>query len=89
MAGLLPMGFSRYGGSFKREQSKFQGKDLEIYFPPSLWSTDASFQNHALLPFPALTFDGKKDYRIKQLSETIIDKLGFHKFRVVRHREQE
>lgn len=35
MAGLFPIGFSRYGGSFKREQSKFQGKDLEIYFPPS------------------------------------------------------
>lgn len=70
------MGFSRYGGSFKREQSKFQGKDLEIYFPPSLWSTDASFQNHQP-PSPPLTFDGKKDYRMKQLSETIIDELGF------------
>lgn len=38
---------------------------------------------------PALTFDGRKDYRIRQLSETIIDELGFHKFRVVRHVEQE
>lgn len=29
------------------------------------------------LPLPPLTFEGKKDYRMKQLSETIIDELGF------------
>lgn len=46
MAGLFPMGFSRYGGSFKREQSKFQGKDLEIYFPPSAFGRQMPpFQN--------------------------------------------
>lgn len=69
MAGLFPMGFSRYGGSFKREQSKFQGKDLEIYFPSSLWSTDASFQNRILPSLPSLLSSSFDLWRKKGLPD--------------------